>query len=153
MKASIHPPGPYSGPSQYYKDPSISKCLLQIWGFKYLFAQNAVFRAKSSRLTNLCCLILFSRPLWLSYHSPGVRSIGKKEFSIGESHSKVLTKKNLPGKVLTRKVLPGKQGLAGGKFLPALRSQSINLPPVFDNRLVLFNRCFELPWQNFWQKC
>ena len=36
--------------------------------------------------------------------------------------------------------LTGKQGLAGGKFLPALRSQSINLPPVFANRLLLFNR-------------
>ena len=34
----------------------------------------------------------------------------------------------------------GKQGLAGGRFLPALRSQSINLPPVFANRLVVFNR-------------
>ena len=37
-------------------------------------------------------------------------------------------------------ILTGKQGLAGGKFLPALRSQLINLPPVFANRLLLFNR-------------
>ena len=36
--------------------------------------------------------------------------------------------------------LTGKQGLAGGKFLPALRSQSINLPPFFANRLLIFNR-------------
>ena len=35
----------------------------------------------------------------------------------------------------------GKQGLTGGEFLPALRSQSINLSPAFSNRLVVFNRC------------
>ena len=37
--------------------------------------------------------------------------------------------------------IAGKQGLAGGEFLPALRSQTINLSPAFANRLLVFNRC------------
>ena len=61
----------------------VTNCFLQKLVFKSLFSQKCHFQIRISPHKCVLADPPFSRPLWLSYYSPGVRSIERKGVSMG----------------------------------------------------------------------